>query len=103
MDGVTVMRGCRGDEVFQPLETFFPIIGKIAKYFSNHWKNPPIFSNHWKTFFQSLENFSEPRRGHPAGPKRFRPPTPPEPAANSGLPIIPRSCYGALLIPNKGD
>jgi tetratricopeptide (TPR) repeat protein len=64
MDGVTVMRGCRGDEVFQPLETFFPIIGKIAKIFSNHWKKtenfPTIgkkFSNHWKKVFQSLETF----------------------------------------------
>jgi hypothetical protein len=44
-------------KVFQPLETFFPIIGKLPKIFSNHWKNPAIFSNHWKTFFQSLENF----------------------------------------------
>ena len=35
-------------EVFQPLETFFPIIGKTAKIFSNHWKTP-------ENFFQSLE------------------------------------------------
>ncbi len=35
---------------------FFPIVGKRAKNFSNHWKNQPIFSNHWKNIFQSLEN-----------------------------------------------
>jgi hypothetical protein len=40
------------------LETFFPIVGKPAKIFSNHWKIRPDFSNHWKLFFQSLENFS---------------------------------------------
>ena len=42
--------------IFQPLETFFPIIGKPPKNFSNHWKKSAEFSNHWKTFFQSLEN-----------------------------------------------
>ncbi|MBR4251102.1 MAG: hypothetical protein IKQ15_02225 [Kiritimatiellae bacterium] len=36
---------------------FFPIIGKAAKIFSNHWKKRGVFSNHWKLFFQSLENF----------------------------------------------
>jgi hypothetical protein len=46
---------------FQPLETFFPIIGKLPKNFSNHWKNRPDFSNHWKKNFQSLENFSDAR------------------------------------------
>ena len=35
---------------------FFPIIGKRAKKFSNHWKNRMKFSNHWKNIFQSLEN-----------------------------------------------
>ena len=51
----------RTEKVFQPLETFFPIIGKIAKIFSNHWKKPENFptigkkfSNHWKKVFQSL-------------------------------------------------
>ena len=43
---------------FQPLETFFPIIGKLTKIFSNDWKKPVDFSNHWKKIFQSLENFS---------------------------------------------
>ncbi len=38
----------------------FPIIGKLPKIFSNHWKNWPKFSNHWKKIFQSLENFSAP-------------------------------------------
>ena len=40
-------------DFFHPLETFFPIIGKPAKIFSNHWKTDP-------NFFQSLENFSSP-------------------------------------------
>jgi hypothetical protein len=39
-------------KLFQPLETFFPIIGKTAKIFSNHWKNP-------ENFFQSLEKSAE--------------------------------------------
>jgi hypothetical protein len=48
---------CRGravghPEVFQPLETFFPIIGKTAKIFSIHWKTP-------EKFFQSLEKSAE--------------------------------------------
>ena len=34
----------------------FPIVGKRANNFSNHWKNRGGFSNHWKLFFQSLEN-----------------------------------------------
>ena len=34
---------------------FFPIIGKLPKNFSNHWKKWAVFSNHWKIFFQSLE------------------------------------------------
>ena len=52
----------RPAKIFQPLEKYFPIIGKLAKNFSNHWKKtesfPAIgkkFSNHWKLFFQSLE------------------------------------------------
>jgi hypothetical protein len=52
----------RPEKVFQPLETFFPIIGKLPEIFSNHWKKtdnfPTIgkkFSNHWKKIFQSLE------------------------------------------------
>ena len=43
-------------EIFQPLEKKFPIIGKngavfptIGKKVSNHWKKP-------ENFFQSLEN-----------------------------------------------
>jgi hypothetical protein len=43
-------------QIFQPLETFFPIIGKLPKIFSNHWKNRTGFSSHWKKTFQSLEN-----------------------------------------------
>ena len=46
-------------KVFQPLETFFPIIGKLAKNFSNRWKNRGGFSNHWKIVFQSLETKGE--------------------------------------------
>jgi hypothetical protein len=34
---------------------FFPIVGKRAKDFSNHWKKRGEFSNHWKKSFQSLE------------------------------------------------
>ena len=52
----------RPAKIFQPLEKYFPIIGKLAKNFSNHWKKtesfPTIgkkFSNHWKKIFQSLE------------------------------------------------
>jgi hypothetical protein len=45
-----------GNGVFQPLENFFPIIGKTTKNFSNHWKKWADFSNHWKNIFQSLEN-----------------------------------------------
>jgi hypothetical protein len=41
---------------FHPLETFFPIIGKPAKIFSNHWKTA-------QKFFQSLEN--SPTLPHP--------------------------------------
>ena len=40
---------------FRPRK-FFPIVGKLPKNFSNHWKKWAVFSNHWKTFFQSLEN-----------------------------------------------
>jgi hypothetical protein len=40
------------------LEKYFPIIGKLSKIFSNHWKKRTKFSNHWKLYFQSLENFS---------------------------------------------
>ena len=43
---------------------FFPIVGKRAENFSNHWKNRASFSNHWKIFFQSLENL--PFAGEPA-------------------------------------
>ncbi|MBR4189198.1 MAG: hypothetical protein IKQ55_04475 [Kiritimatiellae bacterium] len=46
----------RRTKVFQSLEKYFPIIGKPAKNFSNHWKKRVDFSNHWKLFFQSLEN-----------------------------------------------
>jgi hypothetical protein len=42
---------------------FFPIVGKRAKNFSNHWKKRLNFSNHWKNIFQSLEN-----PGFAAGP-----------------------------------
>ena len=55
--------------IFHPLETFFPIIGKLPKIFSNHWKNRSNFSNHWKTFFQPLEN--SPALPPPANPLRF--------------------------------
>jgi hypothetical protein len=41
---------------FPTIGNFFPIVGKKAKNFSNHWKNRAKFSNHWKIFFQSLEN-----------------------------------------------
>jgi hypothetical protein len=37
---------------------FFPIVGKRAEIFSNHWKNRVGFSNHWKKVFQSLEKMA---------------------------------------------
>ncbi len=61
----------RRPDFFQPLETFFPIIGKLAEIFSNHWKIFPFFptigkkfSNHWKLFFQSLENLPRAAGAH---------------------------------------
>jgi len=53
------------------LENFFPIIGKLTKIFSNHWKKRPDFSNHWKNIFQSLENRPFPG-GLPDWPKPGR-------------------------------
>jgi hypothetical protein len=57
--------------IFQPLEKYFPIIGKPAKIFSNHWKTA-------ENFFQSLENparFFQPLETFfPIIGKLFRPP-----------------------------
>jgi hypothetical protein len=44
--------------VGNPIGNFFPIIGKLPKNFSNHWKKWPEFSNHWKKSFQSLEKWA---------------------------------------------
>ena len=47
-----------GSGIFQPVENFFPIIGKNAKNFSNHWKTgEESFQSLEKTglFFQPLE------------------------------------------------
>ncbi len=48
MERTIILRG--GGEIFQSLEKYFPIIGKMRKIFSNRWKMG-------KKFFQSLENF----------------------------------------------
>jgi hypothetical protein len=45
------------EKVFQRLENFFPMVGKIGPFFPMIGKNFRGFSNDWKKSFQWLENF----------------------------------------------